>query len=447
MSPPSAESLVARYSARLGRLGLRPGPVLVAVSGGLDSTVLLDLTRRVAGQHQLQPVVAHLDHAIHPDSGGVAEGIERLARRLGLAFVIGRIELGRDATETRARAARMRWLEEARGRVGARYILLAHQADDQAETVLMRLLRGSGPAGLAGMPARRGALVRPLLPFTRQALLRYARVEGLEWWEDSANQDPRHLRSWIRRDLLPMLAQRLPDVGRRLGDAGRHAGRDRRAWSAALEQWPGLDYRREGRVRSVNWPVLASRAAPLRIALIQAVSRRSGAVPGARRIGAALGALAAGQSGNTADLGAGWSLELAFDRLRLLPPGRPPRPETVAIAGDHGEATWGRFQVRWEPGIAPGIQPRDGDTAWFIPQALILRSWREGDRLSPLGGRGHRLAVKCFQDAKVPSSERRHWPMLEGAGELAWIPGVCRSDRLVPRAGDPALRVDVVRRG
>lgn len=447
MSPPSGDALVARYSARLGRLGLRPGPVLVAVSGGLDSTVLLDLTRRVAEQRQWQPIVAHLDHAIHADSGAVAAGVERLARRLGLAFVVGRIELGPDATETRARAARMRWLEETRRRVGARYILLAHQADDQAETVLMRLLRGTGPAGLAGMPARRGALVRPLLPFTRQTLLRYARAEGLEWCEDSANQDPRHLRSWIRRDVLPRLAERLPDVGRRLHDAGRHAGRDRRAWAAALGQWPGLDYRRESRVRSVKWPVLASLPASLRIALIQSVARRSGAIPGPRRIGAALGALAAGQSGNTADLGAGWSLELAFDRLRLLPPGRTPRPETLPIAGDHGEATWGGFQVRWEPEIAPRSQPRDGDTAWFIPDSLILRPWREGDRLSPLGGRGHRLAVRCFQDAKVPSSERRGWPMLEGGGELAWIPGVCRSDRLVPRAGDPALRVDVVRRG
>jgi tRNA(Ile)-lysidine synthase len=446
MSPPTGDALAARFSSHLGRLGLRPGPVLVAVSGGLDSTVLLDLLHRVAGPHRLQLIVAHLDHAIHPHSPAVAERVAELAHRLGLVLHSGRIDLGPDTTETRARAARLAWLEETRRRAGARYILLAHQADDQAETVLMRLLRGSGPAGLAGMPARRGTLVRPLLPFSREALLRYARARELAWWEDSANQDSRHLRSWIRRDVLPHLARRLPDVSRRLRDAGRHAARNRRAWAAALGCWPGLDHRREGRVHSVNWPLLQGLPAPLQCALIQSVSRRSGAVPGVRRITSALRLLAAGQSGNTADLGAGWSLELAFDRLRLLPPGRSARPETLPIAGDAGEATWGGFAVRWEPGIAPRTQPRDGDTAWFIRDTLILRPWRAGDRLSPIGGSGHRLAVRCFQDAKVPSSERRTWPILEGGGEPAWIPGVCRSDRLVPRSGEPAIRVEVVRR-
>lgn len=446
MSPPTGDGLAARFSTRLGRLGLRPGPVLVAVSGGLDSTVLLDLLHRAAGQHQLQLIVAHLDHSIHPDSVAVAGRVSELARRLGLTVVAGRIELGPNATETRARASRLAWLEETRRRVGARYILLAHQADDQAETILMRLLRGSGPAGLAGMPARRGALVRPLLPFSRQSLLRYAGARGLTWWDDSANHDPRHLRSWIRRDVLPGLARRLPDVSRRLRDAGRHAAGNRRAWAAALKGWPGLDYHREGRVHSVNWPLLRGMPGPLQCALVQSVSRRSGTVPGTRRIKGALRLLAAGQSGNTADLGAGWSLELAFDRLRLLPPGRSVRPDMLPIAGEKGEATWGGFVVRWEPGIAPRTQRRDGDTAWFIPGTLILRSWREGDRLSPIGGRGHRLAVRCFQDAKVPSSERRSWPILEGGGEPAWIPGVCRSDRMVPRSGDPAMRVEVVRR-
>jgi tRNA(Ile)-lysidine synthetase-like protein len=119
----------------------------------------------------------------------------------------------------------------------------------------------------------------------------------------------------------------------------------------------------------------------------------------------------------------------------------------VAIGGASGELKWGAFQVRWSAEQAPRVQPRDGDTAWFIPGTLVLRSWQEGDRLSPLGGRGRRLAVRCFQDARVPSSERRRWPILEGAGELAWIPGVCRSDLLVPEAGAPALRVDVERRG
>jgi tRNA(Ile)-lysidine synthase len=439
--------LIDRFSAHLDTLRLRPGPVLVAVSGGVDSVVLLDLVRRVAGRHGLEPVVAHVDHGIHPESGRVAERVERLAAEFGLVALVGRLALGPAVTETRARVARLRWLEATRRGLGAGHILLAHQADDQAETVLMRLLRGSGPAGLAGIPARRGRMVRPLLPYTRSTLLRYARARGLSWWEDPANRDTRHLRSWLRQEILPQLAERLPDVAGRLRHAGRQAAAARRAWSAALRNWPGLAYRREAGAVSADWTVLFSLPGAVRGALAQALVRLAGAPTGPARVRAALRALATGQSGATADLGSGWAFELAFDRLRVLPPREPVAGQIVPIASLRGEASWGGFRVRWAPEAAPRTQVRDGRTAWFIPGVLLLRPWRAGDRLAPLGGRGHRLAVRCFQDARIPSSERRRWPILEGEGELAWIPGVCRSNRMVPRPGDPAVRVDVEFRG
>lgn len=447
MSRPIVSSLPSHFSAHLGRLGLRHGNALVAVSGGVDSTVLLHLVHAVANEHQLKLIVAHLDHGIHSESRRVALRVEALARDLHLPFVSGRLELGQDASETMARVARTKWLEEARRRVRANYIFLAHQADDQAETVLMRLLRGSGPAGLAGMPPRRGVLVRPLLSLSRQTILGYARANRLDWWEDPANQNPHHLRSWIRSDVLPQLTRRLPDVGPRIRAAGRHAGLNRRAWSQALKTWPGLEYRQEAEIVSVNWLALSDLPVSLQIVLLQTLARRAGIHPGPKRISAALRMLQSGQSGALADLGGGWSLERAFDRVRVLPGSEESRADGVAIAGLSGELKWGPFQLRWSAEQAPRVQPRDGDTAWFIPGTLVVRSWQAGDRLSPLGGRGRRLAVRCFQDARVPSSERRRWPMLVGAGELAWIPGVCRSDRLVPVAGAPALRVDVERHG
>jgi tRNA(Ile)-lysidine synthase len=110
-----------------------------------------------------------------------------------------------------------------------------------------------------------------------------------------------------------------------------------------------------------------------------------------------------------------------------------------------GQTTWGSWRVRWTTEPAPTRQQRDGHTAWFIPAALSLRAWRPGDRLAPLGGTGQRLAVRCFQEARVSRSSRLQWPMIEGAGELAWIPGVCRSDRFLPRAGEVAVRIDVER--
>ena len=162
-----------------------------------------------------------------------------LAGSYRLAFEEGRGRLGAAAGETAARAARYAWLETTRLRLGAALVLTAHHADDQVETVLMRALRGSGPAGLAGMASRRGTLVRPLLPFRRDVLMRYVRARDLPVWSDPANQDPRHLRAWLRGDVLPLLRTALPEVDDALLAVGRHAARDRAAWNAALDLLAG----------------------------------------------------------------------------------------------------------------------------------------------------------------------------------------------------------------
>jgi len=439
--------LVDRFVTRLAALRPGTGPLLVAVSGGLDSVVLLDLLVRTRARHGLTLIVAHVDHGIHPESAEVARQVESLAAALGVSCVVGRLRLGPVVSETRARTARYRWLRETRRRLGARWIVTAHQADDQRETVLMRLLRGSGPAGLAGIRPRDRGVLRPLLPFSRQSLARYARGRGLRWWEDPANGDPRHLRSWIRTALLPAVETRLPDVGRKLNQTRRHARQACRSWDSALRSWPGLDVTVGRFETSLSWPALQELPADLAAALVEALIRAAHGPVSPTRIRRALNALRGGQSGARADLGRGWSITLAFGRLRAEPPSRRVAEPPRTIEHLTGEASWGPWKVRWATEPAPARQQRDGRTAWFIPGMLAVRGWRRGDRLAPLGGRGHRLAARCFQDARVPLSQRRSWPMIEAEGRLAWIPGVCRSGRLLPTAGSPALRIDVERRG
>src|SRR5690606_9831728 len=175
----------------------RPGRrALVAVSGGADSVALLDLLVATRERHGLDLAAAHVDHGIHPGSAAVADAVAALAARLGVPLVRGRLRLGPGAGETLARARRHRWLDAARRRTGADLVLLAHHADDQAETVLMRVLRGSAPAGLAGIRPVRGRLVRPLLGASRAELRAHCEARGLPWWDDPANDDPAHLRSW-----------------------------------------------------------------------------------------------------------------------------------------------------------------------------------------------------------------------------------------------------------
>jgi tRNA(Ile)-lysidine synthase len=434
--------LADRFRAHLASLALPSGPALVGVSGGLDSIVLLDLLHRTETPGR-ELLVAHADHGIHPESAAVARSVAGFAASLGLRCEVERLQLGAGAGETSAREARYRWLFALRERLGAALVLTAHHADDQAETVLMRALEGSGPAGLSGIAAVSGVLVRPLLPFRRRDLTRYARERGLPVWVDPANSDPTHLRSWVRCDLLPLIRKRLPEVDGRLRRLGVQAARERAALEAVLDLLPGLELRAEEGGISVAAAPLAAYDSALAQTLIIAAARRSGLPMGAGRAARAWRLAVAGVSGRELALGGGWRAELAFGRLRIVRAAGGPVSGVLALAGARGEGRWGGWRIAWRPDTAPDRQDRSSHTAWFTADGLVVRSWLPGDKVRPLAGAGRRLVVRCFQDARVPRRSRAEWPVLTAREAVVWIPGVCRSDALLPPAGAEALRVDV----
>jgi tRNA(Ile)-lysidine synthase len=435
-------ALIESFRFVIGSLRLPPGSALVAVSGGPDSVALLDLLVRSSEVHGLKLVVAHVDHGIHPDSARVAEQVAALARHYALPVESGRLELGPEAGETAARVGRYVWLEQVRARLGAAVIFTGHHADDQVETVLMRVLAGSGPAGLAAMAPVRGTLVRPLLPFRRRDLATYLEARGLSAWLDPANSDPRHLRSWIRTELLPLLRERLPDVERHLERVASHAAADRAAWNAALDALPGLDLQVEPEAISVAASGLAGYDSALVQGVLLAATRRIGCRLGPSRIGRILALLESGGSGARVPLGAGWTAELSFGRLRIAADAAAAQSDAWSLEGGRGERVWGRWRFRWELAPAPEQHQRVGLSAWFTPDALTVRSWTPGEKLKPLGGTGRRLIVRCFQEMRVPRSRRSSWPVLAQNDDVIWIPGVCRSDARVPAQGTEALRVD-----
>ncbi len=439
--------LAERLVASLETLGLLDGTVIVAVSGGPDSTALLDLLDRTRSRHRLDLVIAHVDHGIHPESAVVAATVSRLAASLGYPCDVGQLRLGRDSSETTAREARYRWLHEVAARHGAVAILTAHHLDDQAETVLMRLLRGSGPAGLAGMAARAGSIVRPLLSYRRAELAQYVHERGLGSWNDPANHDPANLRSWLRNMVLPVVASRVPDVVANLNRTARFARADRAAWDAVLDVLPELDCRPEHGGISVAADALARYHSALAHAVVRALGRRIGCVIGERRAERLLALVGSGVSGHSAELGAGARAELAFGRLELhrVDGATVPRdPLSVGLAG--GPVAWGDWSLSWTRATAPERQARIGMTAWFAADALRVRSVERGERIRPIGGRGARALTRCFQEAKIPRGRRGGWPVLEWEGCAVWVPGVCRADALVPEPGAEALRVDVTNR-
>lgn len=434
--------LLESFRNVLAAMELEPGPALVAVSGGRDSVVLLDLLVATRASHGLELIVAHVDHGITAESGKVAARVRALAERYGLAVSETRLRLGPGTTETEARARRYEWLEQVRLARGAELVFLAHHADDQAETVLMRAIGGSGPAGLAAMATRNGPFVRPLLGFAGEALERYAIERGLAWWDDPANEDPQHLRSWVRGTVMPLLRDRVPDIEARLLELGTQAAADRAAWDTLLDALADLEYRTERDGCSVAAPILARYDWGLAASVLQAAARRVGCVLGRPRAERIVRMLRRGNSGRMLELGGAWRAELAFDQLHLFTVDEGSTPQARLSLPRQGALRWGDWSIRCRPDTAPAVQLRDSRSAWFEPAELVVRPARPGERVLPLGGVGKRPVVRCFQDARVPRSRRASWPIVAAGGEVVWIPGICRSGTLVPAAGTEAMRVD-----
>jgi tRNA(Ile)-lysidine synthase len=446
----TAHSLPARVLAHARDAGLfrEPGEAIIAVSGGPDSVALLDVLHALAAEIGITLVVAHADHGISSDSRTVGRSVETIAGQYGLPFETTELQLGPDATETEARRARYAWLRDVQRRRGAKYLVTAHHEDDQVETILLRALRGSAPAGLAGIAARaRGGLVRPLLPFTRRELQGYATECGLPMYDDPANRDPRHLRSWVRATLLPLLNERL---GARLRHdvlaQGRHAASDRRAWDQMLDLVPELALTVERERFTVARACVCGYDNALSVALLRAAARRVGLVLGpasARR----LVELATRPSGRRLRLGDGWSAEVAFDKLhvsREAGVGVDCALEHVWPSGERGSARFGEFEITWSPAAAPSEIERATWTTWVDGAVWEVRAPARGDSLVPLGGVGHRPLKRLLMEARVPRSERPRYPVVSRGETILWVPGICRSAEGVPAPGTRAVRLDVI---
>jgi tRNA(Ile)-lysidine synthase len=201
---------IRSFSARHGMFG-RGMKVVVGVSGGSDSVGLLEILRQFAPEYDLELHVVHLNHMLRPEAADDAAFVRQLALCLNLPVTIGCARVGaiarrlRIGIEEAGRLARYQLLEQVADRVGAQRIAMGHHAGDQVETVLFNLMRGTGPGGLAGIPPRRGRVVRPLLCASREEIAAYCRTAGLEWRTDASNLSPEYLRNRIRHRLLPIL--------------------------------------------------------------------------------------------------------------------------------------------------------------------------------------------------------------------------------------------------
>jgi tRNA(Ile)-lysidine synthetase-like protein len=193
--------LAGRYTEYMD-IRVEPGRYVVAVSGGVDSMVLLHALHTIPG---LRLTVAHFDHGIREDSDQDRKLVQQTAKALGLPYVYHRGELGPAASEAQAREARYAFLHAVRLSSGAKAIITAHHQDDVLETVILNLLRGTARRGLSSLKST-DVVKRPLLHVPKNELLRYAEREGLHWREDATNADERYARNYVRKNILPRFA-------------------------------------------------------------------------------------------------------------------------------------------------------------------------------------------------------------------------------------------------
>lgn len=442
--------------------------LLVAVSGGVDSCVLLDLLQRLQAEWQLHLCVGHVHHGLRGAAADRdAEFAAKLAQRHGLPFFCEKAEVKNYAQqhhlslETAGRRLRYQALDRMRQQCGASAIVTAHHGDDQAETVLAHLLRGSGWRGLAGMLPRRklshlqGEILRPLLPFSKREIGEYARQRGLAWQEDHTNAETHFHRNRIRHELLPLLRQRFnPRIETqllRLANISAHTEAYlANAAEEALEQvvltqeigkivldlqrfWKYFRIVQAGMVRVVMRRLLREEvhltfAETARLVDLLLLPSPAKMAPRTRRyVWRNAVEVVIDQAG------------AAFRCLRPTPEEQflvigqsrsiPQAGVSIAVVAEHQSSDWpARSSARSQFVDAHAIRG-----------PLRVRFPRRGDRFRPLGMTGFKKLSDFFIDLKVPYHERARIPLLECERGIVWVCGYRLDDRFKVTAATQAL--------
>lgn len=445
-----------RFLKSLLQSGVPPrgSRVLVAVSGGADSIALLLLLHRVAGSLELHLEAAHLDHGLRPESPDDARFVEHFCADLGVPLTRERREVAvlarkcRGNLEEIAREVRRDFLMATARSRSCQWVALGHHADDQAETFLMRLVRGSGPSGLAGMRMIDPPIVRPLLVYLRAELLAYLQEEQVSWREDASNSDTAFTRNRIRQDLLPLMVTYNPNVVAQLAGLCAQLDQDKQFWAGLVAKelarcghWQGGVFTLDRLQLIAAAPALAGRL--VRAALEQVRGDLRGLTAG--HVADVLELANAELPQGELDLPGTW-VARRYDRLRfcrLRPADADPVEMVLEGPGlyrlPQGQALKLTLETRAQGESAGAVE----FAAAATPFPLRLRSWRPGDRFRPSGMRGTKKLQDLFVDLKLPREERQQAVLLLQGDEILWVVGVRRSAGRRPRMAGEVLRAVV----
>jgi tRNA(Ile)-lysidine synthase len=437
--------LQQRVANFLAGVGLAGGPLLVAVSGGPDSITLLHLLSAWVRTNHRGLHVFHMDHGLRgEESAEDARFVLEQAKALGwpstlVGLAPGELARMGGSTQEAARSRRYEELIRLAHRIGAAAILTGHNQDDQAETVLMRFLRGAGAHGLAGIPpvtVRDGVpLLRPLLETSRAEIEAYCRTFGLAYRIDSSNLHTDYLRNRLRQELLPHLAETYNPAIRRTLSQMAAVLREEDGWLDGLAANHMQVARLPSPANQIELAVSVLTAAPIplqRRVIRLAVQELSGAGEGCSlaSVERVLDLLARAEGARQVPLGPRLWAVREYDRLRIT------REESFGewTGGEWPLALTGaqvipELDMRVEVGegdgpgrpLAPDERVAVFDVA-LLPGPLLVRTRRPGDRLYPVGMTGSKKLQDILVDAKVPRRLRDRMPLIAAGDEILWLP-------------------------
>ena len=412
--------------ATISRYGMLPpdARVIVAVSGGPDSVCLFHVLREL----KIRVVaIAHLNHQLRgADSDEDQRFVAAMARESGLDFCGGLANIRGGNLEQTARRARREFFHDLIRRGLADRIALGHTRDDQAETVLFRILRGSGLAGLAGiLPVTAEGLIRPLLGVTRGDVETFLRERGIPWRDDASNRDSRFARNRIRHELLPRLKQDWnPHLTESLSRLADLAYEEERWWAAEIARLAHDELVVSKGAAEIPAGKLARLPRAVARRLIRyAIRQAKGNLQGieyshVERI------LRLPEAGGRTEL-AGIHAIRSFDwiRLEVLPGPQPARGE-VTVPGrcpaPDGNSMICLDVIRRAPSAAACATLKSDLYFRKVPERLVLRGWKQGDRYCPQGHASDWKLKELFQRQRVPSWRRPFWPILCWGDKILW---------------------------
>ncbi|MDX2494223.1 MAG: tRNA lysidine(34) synthetase TilS [Desulfuromusa sp.] len=412
--------------------------LLVGVSGGVDSVVLMHLLCSLAESLNLSLQVAHLDHQIRLESAGDATFVKDLCVQWDIPCHIESCDVPALATHDRSslemagRNARREFLQRIAGKNNAEQIVLAHHRNDQVETFMLRLLRGSGQSGLAAMRVHRGIWWRPLLHCNRDQILEYAQQHELSWVEDDSNCDPTFLRNRLRTQIIPQLVDINPNFDNRIAGLTQQFQLEEDYWQQQVEQkFADLVVSRNDGLR-LSRPILLAQHPALRMRLLREALRQiRGDLQKIAEVHlqAIEDMLVGRRSQAQLDLPDCW-VARRYETLwfrKVAPKLSDPFDLLLPVSGElelpDGRVLRVTLQDEQEGESLDVTEYSFAD----LPQPLQVRNWQDGDRFEPSGMVGHKRLKHFFADNKVESEIRLNTPLLVSGGEILWVVGMRRS--------------------